>query len=178
MINHLRILLDVLPENKNSYQLKKTFYVLIFTGLFLLPELSAITPVCEGETDFKTYRKAALQKINLQNENIKQDPLDYLSYFELGLAYLALGRHEEEIQAYKEAIKLHSKFAQAHYNLSLAYELLKEGSNAIHHMEKAQELYIVKRDHRKIRSTQRQLKRLYFSYQRNIGTLNSPQSNN
>jgi tetratricopeptide (TPR) repeat protein len=148
------ILLDVLPENKRTL-----FFILLLAGLFSFPG-----SIWAGETDFKTYRKAAEQEINGKNAIVKEDPLDFLSYFELGRAYLALGRHEEEVQAYKEVLKLNPKYAQAHYNLSMAYDHLKEGSKAIHHMQKALDLFATKRNHRKIRTTQRKLKRFYMSY--------------
>lgn len=148
------ILLDVLPENK-----KTLFLIFLLAG-----QLVFSGAVAARETDFKTYRKAAQQEINRQNAIIEEDPLDFLSYFELGLAYLALGRHEEEVNAYEEALRLNPKYAQAHYNLSMAYDHLKKGNKAIRHMERARELYVTKRDHRKIRTTQRQLKRFYLSY--------------
>ncbi|MBT6717083.1 MAG: tetratricopeptide repeat protein [Nitrospina sp.] len=126
-----------------------------------------------GETDFKTFRKAAQGEINLQKKIIEQDPLDFLSYFELGLAYLKLGRHEEEVKAYQEALSLSPKSAQVHYNLSIAHDHLKEGGKAIHHMQKAQGLYVTQRNHRKIRTTQRQLKRFYFNYPQEFRALNT-----
>jgi tetratricopeptide (TPR) repeat protein len=148
------ILLDVLPENKRTL-----FFILLLAGPFVF-----LGSIWAGETDFKTYRKAAQQEINKKSAIIKEDPLDFLSYYELGRAYLALGRHEEEVQAYKEALKLNPKYAQAHYNLSMAYDHLNEGNKAIQHMQKALDLYATKRNHRKIRTTQRQLKRFYMSY--------------
>ena len=148
------ILLDVLLEHKRTL-----FFILLLAGSFVFSG-----SVWAGETDFKTYRKAAEQEINEKNAIVEEDPLDFLSYYELGRAYLALGRHEEEVQAYKEALKLNPKYAEAHYNLSMAYDYLKEGGKAIYHMQKALDLYATKRNHRKIRTTQRQLKRFYMSY--------------
>ena len=148
------ILLDVLPENKRTL-----FFILLLAGVLVFSG-----SIWAGETDFKTYRKAAQQEISEKNAIVEDDPLDFLSYYELGRAYLALGRHEEEVQAYKEALKLNPKCAQAHYNLSMAYDHLNEGNKAIQHMQKALDLYATKRNHRKIRTTQRQLKRFYMSY--------------
>jgi tetratricopeptide (TPR) repeat protein len=160
------ILLDVLPENKRTL-----FFILLLAGLFAFSG-----SIWAGETDFKTYRKAAQQEINRKNAIVEEDPLDFLSYYELGCAYLALGRHEEEVQAYREALRLNPKYAQAHYNLSMAYDHLKEGGNAIYHMQKALDLYATKRNHRKIRTTQRQLKRFYMSYPDETGSATSEKS--
>ncbi len=161
------ILFDVCFENKGGSCFRQIFFVFLF--LSLMPGSHA----WGGETDFKTFRKAAQGEINLQKKLIEQDPLDFLSYFELGLAYLKLGRHEEEVQAYQEALNLSPKSAQIHYNLSIAYDHMKEGRKAIHHMQKARDLYVTKRNHRKIRTTQRQLKRYYFSYPQDTRAANS-----
>ena len=148
------ILLDVFTKNKRSL-----FFIFLLAG-----QIAFSGKICAGETDFKTYLKAAQQEINQKNAIVEDDPLDFKSYFELGRAYLALGRHEEEVRAYKEALILNPKYAQAHYNISMAYDYMKEGVKAIYHMQKALDLYATKRNHRKIRNTQRQLKRYYMIY--------------
>lgn len=161
------ILLDVSSEHKTDSCFRQNFFLFLFLLLIL------DTPVGAGETDFKTFRKTAQQEISLQKEIINQDPLDFLSYFELGLACLKLGRHEEEVKAYQEALALNPESAKTHYNLAMAYDYLKQGSKAVYHMRKAQDLYVTQRNHRKIRATQRQLKRLYFSYPEQLRALNS-----
>jgi len=161
------ILLDVSSKNKRGSCFWENFY------FFLLLTLIFLAPAWGGETDFNTFRKAAQQEINLKKEIIEQDPLDFLSYFELGLAYLKLGRHQEEVKAYHGALSLNPKSAQTHYNLGIAYDHLQEGGKAIHHMQVAQDLYVTHRNHRKIRSTQRQLKRFYYSYPEELQVLNS-----
>jgi tetratricopeptide (TPR) repeat protein len=162
------ILLDVFPGNKRSL-----FFIFLLAGQFAFLE-----NLCAGETDFKTYRKAAQQEISQKNAIVANDPLDFKSYFELGRAYLALGRHVEEVRAYKEALRLNPKYAQAHYNLSMAYDYMKEGTQAIYHMQKALDIYASKRNHRKIRTTQRQLKRFYMSYPNKAGSTVSEKTRN
>ena len=114
--------------------------------------------------DFKTYLKGAQAEITRHKKNIVEDPLDAVEYFELGKSYLALGRHEEEVEAYKEAISLNPKYTEAHYNLSMAYDLLNDGANAVKHMLIALDLYTDKRNHARIRGVQRQLKLFYLKY--------------
>ena len=149
------ILCDMTVENK------RVFFI---TFLFSLLLSSGYPSVYGGGTDFQNYRKAAQQEIIQKKDIIKQDPIDFQSYFELGLAYLNLGKHKEEVQAYNEALSLNPKSALIHYNLSIAYDHLKEGKKAIYHMQLAKDLYSQKRDHRKIRSTQRQLRRYFLIY--------------
>ena len=63
-------------------------------------------------------------------------------------------------------------------NLSMAYDHMKIGEKAINHMQKALDLYATKRNHRKIRTTQRQLKRFYMSYPGEAGSASSEKARN
>ena len=149
------IVFDVTSKNN------RIFFILLILSLLLT---FGHPSVYGGETDFQIYRRTAEQEIIRKKGIIEQDPIDFKSYFELGLAYLTLGKHKEEVNAYKEALSLNPKSALIHFNLSIAYDHLKEGKKAINHMQIAQDLYTQKRNHRKIRSTQRQLKRYSLSY--------------
>jgi tetratricopeptide (TPR) repeat protein len=139
----------------------------LFAMLFLIAALGAQAKGTWA-MDFKTYLKGAQAEILRHKAIIQEDPLDAVAYFELGRAYLALGRHEEEIEAYLEAIKLYPDYTAAHYNVSMAYDLLKDGPNAIKHMLRAEDLYSKKRNHARIRKVQRQLKFFYLKYQRAV----------
>ena len=149
------ILFDITSENK------RIFFILLLLSLLLS---FSCPSVYGGETDFQVFRRTAEQEITRKKDIIEQDPIDFQSYFELGLAYLTLGKHKEEVYAYKEALSLNPKSALIHFNLSIAYNHLKEGKKAIYHMQIAQDLYFQKRNHGKIRSTQRQLKNFSLRY--------------
>ena len=154
--------------NRFFYSVGHSIFHPLAKGLFVLLVLTGVLGAQLKETlamDFKTYLKGAKTEISRQKEIIREDPLDAIAYFELGMAYLALGRHEDEVEAYLEAIKLNHKYTVAHYNLSMAYDLLKDGPNAIKHMLRAQDLYIQKRNHARIRNVKRQLNLLYLKYQ-------------
>ena len=135
----------------------KVLFTIFTLCIFLEPKLVLAV-------DFKTYLKGVREEITRHKESILEDPLDAIAYFELGTAYLALGKHEEEVKAYQEAISLNPKYISAHYNLSIAFDLLKDGPNAIKHMLSALKLSTEKRNHARIRNVQRQLKRLYLKY--------------
>ena len=154
--------------NRFFYSVGHSIFHPLAKGLFVLLVLTGVLGAQLKETlamDFKTYLKGAKTEISRQKEIIREDPLDAIAYFELGMAYLALGRHEDEVEAYLEAIKLNHKYTVAHYNLSMAYDLLKDGPNAIKHMLRAQDLYIQKRNPARIRNVKRQLNLLYLKYQ-------------
>ena len=134
-------------------------------GLFFVSALSVFFELqVASAADFKAYLQGARAEILRHKEIIREDPLDAIAYFELGRAYLALGKHEEEVEAYREAIQLNPNYIAAHYNLSMAYDLLKDGPNAIKHMLRALSLSFGKRIHIAVRRVQRQIKRLYLHY--------------
>ena len=135
---------------------KGLLIIFVLTGIFGTQTAVAV--------DFKTYLQGARSEITHNQGIIREDPLEAIAYFELGRSYLALGKHEEEVEAYKEAIQLYPNYIAAHYNLAMAYDLLKEGPNAIKHMLSALDLYSAKRNHARIRNVQRQLKRLNLKY--------------
>src|SRR5581483_306431 len=64
---------------------------------------------------------------------IEIDPRYSLAYFDLGNVLDETGRVTEAIQAYKTALQLAPTYADAHYNLALAYEKIKEPRKALHH---------------------------------------------
>jgi tetratricopeptide (TPR) repeat protein len=135
---------------------KGILIIFVLTGIFKAQTAVAV--------DFKTYLQGARSEITHHKESIREDPLDAIAYFELGRSYLALGKHEAEVKAYREAIQLYPNYIGAHYNLAMAYDLLKDGPKSIKHMLSALNLYYAKRNHARIRNVQRQLKRLYLKY--------------
>jgi tetratricopeptide (TPR) repeat protein len=146
------------------YDLHSIFYtaVKVFFVIFSLNGIIDSQKVLAA--DFNTYLQRVRTEILINKEIILEDPLDAIAYFELGRTYLALGKHKEEVGAYQEAINLNPKYIEAHYNLSMAYDLLKDGPSAIKHMLRALNLSFEKRKHIQIRNVKRQLKRLYLKY--------------
>lgn len=117
-----------------------------------------------GELGFKQYRENILKQIAEYKEALRKDPADAEGHFRLGVSYLALGRHEEEIVEYLEAIRLEPDFAEAHFNLAQAYDLMADGVHSIRHMLRARQIYSAHRNHRGIRTSQRQLRGFYEKY--------------
>ena len=118
--------------------------------------------------DFKKYRETVYSRIEKQQQAIKKNPKNSEAYFQLGLAYQSLGKHQEELEAYKKAVELKSGFADAHFNLGVTYDILRDGPNAIRHVIKAEELYQKSREHAKIRKSRRKLRMLSIRYQLEI----------
>jgi len=117
-----------------------------------------------GEIKFDQFRQLKIREIEKQISLIQEDPLDAVEYFNLGLAYMGMGRHRQEINSYLEAIRLDSSYAKAHFNLAMAYDMLKDGKVAISHARKAEVLYGKKRKHRQVRKVRRYLNILDEKY--------------
>ena len=117
-----------------------------------------------GEIDFDRFRQLKIHEIKIQLRLIQEDPLDAVEYFNLGLAYMRIGRHRQEIDSYLETIRLDSNYAKAHFNLAMAYDMLKNGEAAISHARKAEILYKKKRKHRQVRKIRRYLNILNEKY--------------
>ena len=124
---------------------------------------AAINPVF-GEIEFDQFRQLKIREIKEQLIVIQKDPLDPVEYFKLGLAYMAMGRHKEEIDSYLDSIRLDPSYAKAHFNLAIAYDTFKNGEAALSYAKKAEVLYGRKREHRQVRKVRRYLGTLNEKY--------------
>jgi tetratricopeptide (TPR) repeat protein len=130
--------------------------------LFLV--FSSSLSFAENEIGFKRFKDLIQRNVTQSLEIIKQDPLDAESYFNLGLEYMALGRTEQEIKSYLEAIHLYRNYSKAHFNLAVAFDRIKEGEKAIKHLIKAEEISRKQNRPVAIRRIQRALKLYYQKY--------------
>ena len=117
-----------------------------------------------GEIEFDQFRQLKIREIKEHLRLVQEDPLDAVEYFNLGLAYMAMGRHRKEIDSYLEAIRLDPSYAKADFNLAIAYDTLKNNEAAVGHARKAEILYDRKRKHRQVRKVRRLLNVLNEKY--------------
>ena len=136
--------------------------MIICSTIFLVG--STIVNPMLGRIDFDQFRQLKIREIEDQLRLIQEDPLDAIEYFNLGLAYMAMGRHMKEINSYLEAIRLNSNYAQAHFNLAMAHDNIGNGEKAINHARRAENLYSEQRKHRQVRKVRRQLNILNEKY--------------
>jgi tetratricopeptide (TPR) repeat protein len=68
-------------------------------------------------------------------EAIAADSRYALAYFDLGNVLDETGRVHEAVQTYKTALQLAPTYADAHYNVALAYEKLREPRKALKHWQ-------------------------------------------
>ena len=60
-----------------------------------------------------------------------------MAHVNLGVAYYELGKHQEEIESYKQAIEINPDYADAHYNLGYTYDELGKYKDAIESYKQA-----------------------------------------
>jgi tetratricopeptide (TPR) repeat protein len=132
--------------------------------IILILLFSSSTGFAENEIGFKRFTDLIQQNVTKKLDIIERDPLDAEAYFNLGLEYMALGRTEQEIQSYLEAIHLYGNYSKAHFNLAVAFDRIKEGEKAIKHLVKAEEIVRKRKLHVAIRRIQRTLKLYYQKY--------------
>ena len=125
---------------------------------------SAITNPNLGEIGFDQFRQSINRQIETHLKSVHEDPLDAVEYFNLGLAYMAIGHLKLEVNSYLKAIRLYSNYAKAHFNLAIAYDILKDGEAAIRHAKEAEVLYGKQRKHQQVRKVRRQLNILNEKY--------------
>lgn len=63
-------------------------------------------------------------------EALAKAPKRYQVYTSLGRLYMAPGKYEQGIEYFKQATTLNDKFAEAHWNLAMAYILSRQPDNA------------------------------------------------
>jgi tetratricopeptide (TPR) repeat protein len=89
----------------------------------------------EGLRNFLTRLHEKKLRENLQARGIqptKPKSPDFAEvHYILGTAYVRLGRNQEAVEAYKEAIRLKPDYADAHYNLGIFYLLLNDKGSAL-----------------------------------------------
>ena len=125
---------------------------------------STVANPIHGEIEFDQFRQLKTREIQEHLRLVQEDPLDAIEYFNLGLVYMGMGRHRQEIDSYLETIRLDSNYAKAHFNLARAYDMLKNGEAAVSHARKAEVLYDKKRKHRQVRKVRRYLNILIEKY--------------
>ena len=125
---------------------------------------STIPNLALGEIEFNQFRQLKIREAKEHLRLIREDPLDAIEYFNLGIAYMAMGRHRQEINSYLEAIRLNSNYAQAHFNLAMAYDNIGNGEKAINYARRSEILYSEERKHRQVRKVRRQLNILNEKY--------------
>ena len=82
-----------------------------------------------------TTGRISRSRRSITARRIEADPRYALAYFDLGNVLDETGRVQEAIQTYKTALQLAPTYADAHYNLALAYEKIREPRKALKHWQ-------------------------------------------
>ena len=69
----------------------------------------AVANPIHGKIEFDQFRQLKIREIQEHIRLVQKDTQDAIEYFNLGLAYMSMGRHMKEID---------SNYARAHFNLA------------------------------------------------------------
>ena len=95
--------------------------------------------------DGKLYREQEIKRLKEKHksyiEMIKNNPNNPIPLFYLGSLYMALNKPQEAIHAFNDSLKLNPKNPETHFSLGKAYDKVRDGNNAIKHIETAQQIF-------------------------------------
>ena len=75
--------------------------------------------------------ESIFQRINQESKVNEKGKIASYKQANLGTAYGELGKYEEAIEAFRQAIRINPDYADAHYNLGLTYLILKDNGSAL-----------------------------------------------
>ncbi len=120
--------------------------------------------------DENEYRKQETKRLEGKRQHyvemIEKNPENPTPYHYLGSLYLELEHPQKAIHTYQNLLSLNPSDAKAHFNLSKAFSRVKDGTNAIRHMEKANQIFRDNFDLRGQTKTRKLLKKLRNQYVR------------
>jgi tetratricopeptide (TPR) repeat protein len=82
-------------------------------------------------------RKDLLARIDGYKFRLKHDPNDFVAHNSLGLRLLSLGRSEEAVEHFHEAIRINPRYSKGHNNLGFFYQQKGKVYLALRHYEEA-----------------------------------------
>jgi len=80
--------------------------------------------------DLKGFSDSRTRGIYLK-ESYKGKPTGYMEFYQGGIDGATLGKYEEAIEACKQALSINPDFAEAHFNLGMAYINLNNRDSAL-----------------------------------------------
>ena len=81
------------------------------------------------------------KKLNDYQEKLKKEPHDFINNLMMGNLLIQLNQPNDAIKSYKKALKLNPLHGETHYNLAKAYDAVRDGENAIKHVQKADKIF-------------------------------------
>lgn len=137
------------------------FSFLVFLATFLTGSIDA--SAAENKTSTGTVQKVRAEIRELEQKQV-QYPFDADLQFILGTNYWTLNNDKKAIEHYRRALALDPDYYSAHWNLSIIYNRKGDGTNAIIHMKKAEEIFLKTEDLRSLARAREKLREFFVKY--------------
>ncbi|MCX5686545.1 MAG: tetratricopeptide repeat protein [Candidatus Omnitrophica bacterium] len=129
--NEKEILNKAVDDAKKTLESKEANLQRLKTNLEALEKKMA-KEMPEKESKMAEESKSLRKKIDSLDRKLKKERSTY--YYNLGVAYTQAKYYEEAIRAYESSLKFDPNNADAHYNLALAYDTIRDDrQRAIYH---------------------------------------------
>ncbi|GJL79300.1 MAG: hypothetical protein NPINA01_22890 [Nitrospinaceae bacterium] len=140
--------------------MRTAFLFLVFLATFLTATPAA--PSVENESGTVQHVRDEIKE--LERKQV-QFPFDADLYFILGNNYWTLNDKEKAIENFQRAVLLNPDYSSAHWSLSVIYNRMEDGKNAILHMKKAEEIFSKTEDVKSLASARKMLRGYFAKYE-------------
>lgn len=137
------------------------FSFFVFLATFLSGTMDASATVNKIGSGFEQQVWAEIRE--LEQKQV-QHPFDADLQFILGTNYWTLNNDLNAIEHYRRALALDPDYYSAHWNLSAIYNRKGDGTNAIVHMKKAEEIFLKTEDLRSLAMAREKLRGFFVKY--------------
>lgn len=141
--------------------MKVAFPAFVFLASFFwgMMDASAVA----NKVGFEGEQRVLAEIRELEQKQV-QYPFNADLHFILGTNYWTLNDYNKSIEHYQRVLLLEPDYDLAHWNLSSIYNQQGDGTNAIIHMKKAEEIFSKKEDLRSLASARKRLRDYFVKY--------------
>ncbi|KMP12127.1 hypothetical protein UR09_01735 [Candidatus Nitromaritima sp. SCGC AAA799-A02] len=112
------------------------------------------------------------ESLPVLKKGVELNPKDTDGYKKLAAAQIKNGEHKVALETLHKAMEINPDVPGVHFNLALVYDKLKDGDKALHHIDRAEQLYLAEDNTRwanKTRHTKRVMARNFGMSPDNLG---------
>ena len=137
------------------------FSFFVFLATFFAGTIDASATANKMGSEYEQKVWAEIRELEQKQD---QYPFDADLQFILGTNYWTLKNDLNAIEHYQRTLALDPDYYSAHWNLSVIYNRKGDGTNAIAHMKKAEEIFLKTKDFGSLAKAREKLKGFFVKY--------------